>query len=119
MHAAWLAARLSYCSNAARVGGMASYGFCFLANMSCMASSTSVVALDLSYIQEHQVFIIQHGRRSYGGQGDMYLLLFGAEGTDYALSPYFLKRVSARVCRPTTILVIIFTWAKLQINHVL
>ena len=35
---------------AARVGGIASYGLCFLANMSSRASSTPLAVLDLSYI---------------------------------------------------------------------
>ena len=40
----WCAAR------SARVGGIASYGLCFLANMSSRASSTPLAVLDLLYI---------------------------------------------------------------------
>ena len=38
------------CSRAPRVGGIASCGLCFLANMSSRASSTPSAVLDLSYI---------------------------------------------------------------------
>ena len=38
------------CSRAPRVGGIASYGLCFLASTSSRASSTPSAVLDLSYI---------------------------------------------------------------------
>ena len=49
MQPAWYAARLVCWSRAALVGGMASYGLCFRANMSSLASSTLTAVLDRSH----------------------------------------------------------------------
>lgn len=49
MQPAWYAACLVCWSRAALVGGMASYGLCFRANMSSLASSTLTAVLDRSY----------------------------------------------------------------------
>lgn len=46
---AWYAARFTCSLRASLVGGIASYGFCFRANSSILASLTLVVTLDRSY----------------------------------------------------------------------
>ena len=57
MQAAWYAARLVCWSRAALVGGMASYGLCFRANMSSLASTLTAV-IDRSYSRTTRRYIL-------------------------------------------------------------